>query len=235
MYSYLKPDDKGDPAAKDRGLEKKLDELGKVARDKIEKVFEEFVEKQASNSNKNKSGEEEGDDVNQDDEDGEEEEEEEDEDVEEPSSQLSIQSEEPKSSPLKRVYSSPLKKPKKIKLDKPKASTSKKPKVTKATPVKKLKPLKIKLQPKPSTSYDPEPGEPEPSDAGEDTDEHAEHEKEMEDVLKYLEGGPKDETAVDEPVFATKDSADISRPGSAASRLSVGSVDDLLDDSDGEG
>merc|ERR1719369_2082923 len=90
MYSYLKPDDQGDPAAKDRELERKLDELGKVAKDKIEKVFEDFVEKQVS---KGKSGEDEGDDVDEDDED-------EDEDREEPSSQLSIQSEEP--SPVKQ-------------------------------------------------------------------------------------------------------------------------------------
>merc|ERR1719427_426503 len=89
MYSYLKPDDQGDPASKDRELEKKLDELGKVAKDKIEKVFEDFVEKQVS---KGKSGEDEGDDVEDDDDD--------DREREEPSSQLSIQSEEP--SPVKQ-------------------------------------------------------------------------------------------------------------------------------------
>ena len=48
MYSYLKPDDSGDPAAEDRELDNKLVELGKVAEQKINKVFEEYVEKQAS-------------------------------------------------------------------------------------------------------------------------------------------------------------------------------------------
>jgi len=193
MYSYLKDDDKGDPAAKDRALEKKLDELGKVAATKIEKVFERFVEKQVS---KGKSGDEQGEDVNQDD-DEEEEDDEEDDEVEEPSSQISLQSEGEHSSQL-----SPRK------------------------------------GPKPSTSYDSEPGEPEPSDAEslgpDDTDdEHAEHEKEMVDVLNYVEeGSKKPMNIMQKPV--NEDQCENSRPGSARSRCSVGSVDDLLEESDGE-
>ena len=199
MYSYLKPDDQGDPAVKDRELEKKLDELGKVARDKIEKVFEVFVEKQVS---KGKSGEEECDDDDDDNEDDEDEEE----DREEPSSQLSIQSEE-------------------------------------LSPVKQPKKTKPSLDSFKSSPYnrDPEPRESDPSDAeslgheDSDTDEHAEHEKEMEDILNYDPNKSIGETSASQPKFPRKVSSDMSRPGSAASRQSVGSVDDLLDDSEGEG
>ena len=48
MYSYLKPDDSGDPASEDPELDSRLKELGKVAEQKINTVFEQFVEKQAS-------------------------------------------------------------------------------------------------------------------------------------------------------------------------------------------
>jgi len=47
MYSYLKPDDE-DPAANNSELDKKLEELGKVAKARIDRVFDRFVEKQAS-------------------------------------------------------------------------------------------------------------------------------------------------------------------------------------------
>jgi len=199
MYSYLKPDDQGDPASKDRELEKKLDELGKVAKDKIEKVFEDFVEKQVS---KGKSGEDEGDDVDEDDED-------EDEDREEPSSQLSIQSEEP----------SPVKQP------------------TKTHKADKFKDSIVKPSAHDRKS---ETGESESSDGeslghqDSDTDEHAEHEKEMEDILNYDPNKSMEGSSGSQPKFIRKDSSDLSRPGSAASRLSDGSVDNLLDDSDGE-
>jgi len=199
MYSYLKPDDQGDPAAKDRELERKLDELGKVAKDKIEKVFEDFVEKQVS---KGKSGEDEGDDVDEDDED-------EDEDREEPSSQLSIQSEEP----------SPVKQP------------------TKTHKADKFKDSIVKPSAHDRKS---ETGESESSDGeslghqDSDTDEHAEHEKEMEDILNYDPNKSMEGSSGSQPKFIRKDSSDLSRPGSAASRLSDGSVDNLLDDSDGE-
>ena len=48
FYSYLKPDDKGDPAVNNPDLNDKLRELGKEAEKKINKVFEEYVEKQAA-------------------------------------------------------------------------------------------------------------------------------------------------------------------------------------------
>ena len=48
MYSYLREDDKGDPAAGDVDLDLKLQELGKVAEQKINKVFEDYAEKQAA-------------------------------------------------------------------------------------------------------------------------------------------------------------------------------------------
>ena len=46
MYAYLKPDDAGDPAEKDSELDTKLTQLGKEAEVRINKVFEEFVDKQ---------------------------------------------------------------------------------------------------------------------------------------------------------------------------------------------
>merc|ERR1711983_628218 len=48
MYSYLRPDDSGDPAERDAELDTKLMQLGKEAEVRINKVFEEFVEKQAT-------------------------------------------------------------------------------------------------------------------------------------------------------------------------------------------
>ena len=48
FYSYLAPDDTGDPAADNPELEKRLNELGKEAEKKINKVFEDFARKQAS-------------------------------------------------------------------------------------------------------------------------------------------------------------------------------------------
>ena len=48
MYSYLKPDDSGDPASEDTELDSRLKQLGKVAEQKINTVFEHFVEKQAA-------------------------------------------------------------------------------------------------------------------------------------------------------------------------------------------
>ena len=48
MYSYLRPDDSGDPADQDAELDTKLVQLGKVAEMKINRVFEEFVEKQVN-------------------------------------------------------------------------------------------------------------------------------------------------------------------------------------------
>ena len=61
MYSYLKPGD-SDPAASDPQLESKLNQLGKEAKERIEKVFEEFTEKQAAGV---KSNEEESDTENE--------------------------------------------------------------------------------------------------------------------------------------------------------------------------
>ena len=63
MYSYLKPDDSGDPAAENQDLDNKLLELGKVAEQKINKVFEEYVEKQASGA---KPSDDDGDNTGQD-------------------------------------------------------------------------------------------------------------------------------------------------------------------------
>ena len=48
MYSYLRPDDTGDPAEKDAELDNKLMQLGKEAEVRINKVFEEFVDKQVT-------------------------------------------------------------------------------------------------------------------------------------------------------------------------------------------
>lgn len=48
MYSYLRPDDTGDPAEKDAELDTKLMQLGKEAEVRINKVFEEFVDKQVT-------------------------------------------------------------------------------------------------------------------------------------------------------------------------------------------
>ena len=48
MYSYLRPDDSGDPAERDSELDTKLMQLGKEAEVRINKVFEEFVEKQVT-------------------------------------------------------------------------------------------------------------------------------------------------------------------------------------------
>jgi len=53
MYSYLEDNDPGDPATQDKELDSKLDELGKIAKQKIDTVFEEFVERQV---NKDKTG-----------------------------------------------------------------------------------------------------------------------------------------------------------------------------------
>ena len=64
MYSYLKPDDSGDPAAENQDLDNKLLELGKVAERKINKVFEEYVEKQASGAKPN--DDDDGDNTGQD-------------------------------------------------------------------------------------------------------------------------------------------------------------------------
>jgi len=60
MYSYLKEDDQGDPAAKDFLLDQKLVDLGKTAKKKLDTVFEEFVEKQM-NKKDDKSEEDLGD------------------------------------------------------------------------------------------------------------------------------------------------------------------------------
>ena len=48
MYSYLRPDDAGDPAEKDTELDSKLTQLDKEAEVRINKVFEEFVDKQVT-------------------------------------------------------------------------------------------------------------------------------------------------------------------------------------------
>lgn len=48
MYSYLQENDPGDPACKDFELDRKLDDLGKVAKKKLDTVFEQFVEKQVN-------------------------------------------------------------------------------------------------------------------------------------------------------------------------------------------
>lgn len=58
MYSYLDDDDPGDPASKDVELDLKLDALGKIAKKKIDTVFQEFVDKQV---NKVKTEEEDSD------------------------------------------------------------------------------------------------------------------------------------------------------------------------------
>ena len=50
FYSYLPTDDAGDPADENPQLQKRLDELGREAEKKINKVFEDFVEKQSSGS-----------------------------------------------------------------------------------------------------------------------------------------------------------------------------------------
>merc|ERR1712226_1735382 len=47
MYSYLK-EEETDPARNDGDLHRKLVEQGKVAKEKLDRVFEEFVDKQAS-------------------------------------------------------------------------------------------------------------------------------------------------------------------------------------------
>lgn len=46
MYSYLK--EEADPARSDKDLHRKLVEQGKVAKEKLDRVFEEFVDKQVS-------------------------------------------------------------------------------------------------------------------------------------------------------------------------------------------
>ena len=69
MYSYLKPED-SDPASNDTELDSKLSLLGKEAKVRIEKVFEEFTEKQAAAG---KSNEEESDTENEEEEEEEEE------------------------------------------------------------------------------------------------------------------------------------------------------------------
>merc|ERR1719167_1364417 len=46
MYSYLK--EEADPAKNDVDLHRKLVEQGKVAKEKLDRVFEEFVDKQVS-------------------------------------------------------------------------------------------------------------------------------------------------------------------------------------------
>ena len=76
MYSYLK-EDEVDPAAGDKELQSKLNKQGKVAKQKLDKVFEEFVDKQ----DRGAIPEESSDEVNSDDDDadGDEEEEEEEE------------------------------------------------------------------------------------------------------------------------------------------------------------
>merc|ERR1712029_1214394 len=51
IHSYLKEEDTGDPAAKDLELDSKLRELGLVAEQKLNKVFEEFACKQANGVN----------------------------------------------------------------------------------------------------------------------------------------------------------------------------------------
>jgi len=51
IHSYLKEEDTGDPAAKDLELDSKLRELGRVAEQKLNKVFEEFACKQANGAN----------------------------------------------------------------------------------------------------------------------------------------------------------------------------------------
>ena len=71
MYSYLK-EDEVDPAAGDKELQSKLNKQGKVAKQKLDKVFEEFVDKQ----DRGAAPEESSDDVNSDNEDDAEEEEE---------------------------------------------------------------------------------------------------------------------------------------------------------------
>ena len=50
MYSYLRPepDDTGDPAERDAELDTRLMQLGKEAEVRINKVFEEFVDKQVT-------------------------------------------------------------------------------------------------------------------------------------------------------------------------------------------
>merc|ERR1719249_423220 len=72
MYSYLN-EDEVDPAAVDKELQSKLNKQGKVAKQKLDKVFEEFVDKQDRGAVPDESS----DEVNSDDEDVEEEEEEE--------------------------------------------------------------------------------------------------------------------------------------------------------------
>merc|ERR1719419_1160198 len=51
IHSYLKEEDTGDPAANDLELDSKLRELGRVAEQKLNKVFEEFACKQANGAN----------------------------------------------------------------------------------------------------------------------------------------------------------------------------------------
>jgi len=72
MYSYLN-EDEVDPAVGDKELQSKLNKQGKVAKQKLDKVFEEFVDRQ----DRGAVPEESSDEVNSDDEDAEEIEEEE--------------------------------------------------------------------------------------------------------------------------------------------------------------
>ena len=50
-FTILKEEDTGDPAANDLELDSKLRELGRVAEQKLNKVFEEFACKQANGAN----------------------------------------------------------------------------------------------------------------------------------------------------------------------------------------